>query len=106
MTSLIHRGVAAAVFACLSFAPALAQVREPVHAHVSRAGLDLSRPHDRAIFDARVRRAATGACLSNSRSLSAGVDEARCRDEMMRDGANQVAVLTGGRGTELASIDR
>lgn len=97
--TLMLRGCAAAVLACLSSAqPALAtNDRVPVQAHVSRAGLDLTAPAGRAMLAARIRSAAAIACGSSGHDLRDDRDSARCRDEMVRDGAAQIAAFQGVR---------
>jgi len=74
-----------AVFATLCLAGAAA----PAHAGtidaapsrtITVSDLDLSRPRDRAVLDARIRRAARAVCVSGETSLRAHAAEARCFD--------------------------
>ncbi len=104
---------AAIAVACLSSAvPAVAVTRHSpigrdlVEIRVSTRGLDLGRPADRRILDARIRRAADQACLARGAELSAQMDAARCRAEMIGDGASRVAALLQRRTVELASTTR
>ena len=85
--------LAAAVAACLSSA-AHAEQREPVTARVSIAGLDLGTAEGRRILDARIDRAAIGACRSRAFGLRGVADEGRCRREMHRDAQVRIAQLT------------
>ena len=85
--------VAATLAACLSSA-ADAQPREPVSVRVSVAGLDLGSAEGRRILDARIDRAAIGACRSAAMGLRRTIDEQRCRKEMHSDAQVRVAQLT------------
>lgn len=84
--------IAATLAACLSSA-AHADVREPVTARVSVAGLDLASAEGRRILDARIDRAAQRVCRSRLLGLRGTADEQRCREEMHRDAQVRVAQL-------------
>nr|WP_276589095.1 MULTISPECIES: UrcA family protein [unclassified Sphingomonas] len=102
----VCRGAAAAVFAMLCIAPAVAQTREPVQVHVSSAGLDLANPRDRTILGERIRIAADQACVSMATGLVRERDEQQCHAEMLRDGATQIAAIAARSGVEVAAIQR
>ncbi|WP_267381956.1 MULTISPECIES: UrcA family protein [unclassified Sphingomonas] len=106
MIYFVCRGAAAAVFAMLCIAPAVAQTREPVQVHVSSAGLDLANPRDRTILGERIRIAADQACVSMATGLVRERDEQQCHAEMLRDGATQIAAIAARSGVEVAAIQR
>ncbi len=86
--------LAASALTCLSTA-AHAEVREPVTARVSYAGLDLASVAGRRILDARIEAAARRACVSKAWGFRGHIDAARCRNEMRRDAQVRVAALVG-----------
>ncbi|KQM66583.1 MULTISPECIES: UrcA family protein [unclassified Sphingomonas] len=85
--------LAATAAACLS-SVAHAEVREPVTARVSIAGLNLASAEGRRTLDARIDRAAMRMCQSQMSGLRRIADEQRCRKEMHRDAEVRVAQLT------------
>ncbi len=103
--NMSYRVAAAAfVLSCLSGTTvASAQSREVVTTRVSRDGLDLSTAAGVRALNARVLRAARVACSPVGATAAAQADSERCIGEMRRDAAQQIAALTGGDRTELAS---
>jgi UrcA family protein len=95
MNSLLRAAIAAAIVTSVA-TPALAE-REMVTVHVSRAGLDLGRPADRARMMKRVRRAAAFACRPVSAAAVENADAQRCRREMSENGDAAIARLAGSR---------
>ncbi|KQM28141.1 hypothetical protein ASE57_07525 [Sphingomonas sp. Leaf11] len=85
--------LAATAAACLSSA-AHAELREPVTARVSVAGLDLASSEGRRLLDARIDAAAQRGCQSQLTGLRRVTDERRCREEMHRDAQVRIAQLT------------
>lgn len=95
MNSLFRAAIAAAIVTSAA-TPVLAE-REMVSVHVSRAGLDLGRPGDRARMMKRVRRAAVLACRPVSAAVVDSADAQRCRREMSDSGDAAIARLAGSR---------
>ena len=104
MTAIRHAAFAAIACACLS-SVAPAQDREPVKAQVRYADLDLSSTAGRAALKSRIRGAAEIACPEMGSSLTAKVDAARCRQEMIKDGATQAVALSGPSNQRVALAD-
>lgn len=93
--------LAAAALTCLSFA-AHAELREPVTAHVSYAGLDLASAEGRRLLDSRIDAAARRACTSVVSGMRGYADIRRCRREMKQDAQVRVAQLA--RPVTVASV--
>ncbi len=85
--------LAATAVACLS-SVVHAEEREPVTVRVSYAGLNLASVEGRRMLDARIDRAALGACHSRANGLRRLNDERRCRTEMRSDAQVRLAQLT------------
>ncbi|MBB4152945.1 UrcA family protein [Sphingomonas jinjuensis] len=95
MNSLLRAAIAAVIVTSAA-TPVLAE-REMVSVHVSRAGLDLGQPADRARMMKRVRRAAAFACRPVSSAAADYADAQRCRREMSDNGDAAIARLAGSR---------
>ncbi|KQN40465.1 hypothetical protein ASG37_01270 [Sphingomonas sp. Leaf407] len=91
----------ATALTCVSSA-AHAELREPVSARVSYAGLDLATTEGRRLLDARVDAAARRACTSVVTGMRGYADIRRCRTEMKRDAQVRVAQLA--RPVTVASV--
>jgi UrcA family protein len=101
MIAIRHVAIAAIACACLS-SVASTQDREPVTARVRYADLNLSSSAGRAALKSRIRGAAEIACPEMGNSIAEKMDTARCRDEMMKDGALQAAALSNSADQRLA----
>lgn len=104
MIAIRHAAFAAIACVCLSSVVS-AQDREPVTAHVRYADLNLSGTAGRAALKARIRGAAEIACPDMGNSIADKMDAARCRNEMMKDGATQAASLSASADQRLALAD-
>ena len=105
--TIIRSTIAAALAAsaCLAAAPvsAMDPGREVVRVRIVHADLNLADTAGRATLQSRIDRAVRHACRPSQRGLSAIVDAARCRAEMLRDADVQVAAIKPRASVELAA---
>jgi UrcA family protein len=105
MTRIHNAAFAAIASACL-VVPAVAEDREPVAAHVPYADLNLASAAGQAELKARIHAAGEAACPAMDGALDQKMDSMRCRQEMAKDGALQVARLTAPSDQRLALAER
>ncbi|WP_343525176.1 UrcA family protein [Sphingomonas sp.] len=92
MSKIIAAAFAASVFMC--GASVEAQMREPITVKVHYADLNLARADQRAVLDARIRRAANSACGPITVDIASNADVLHCRKEMHADAAVKLAGLS------------
>jgi UrcA family protein len=101
-----HNAAFAAIASVCLVSAASAQDRDPVAAHVRYADLNLSTAAGRAELQVRIRGAAEAACPDMAGTLEQKIDSQRCRNEMLKDGATQIARLTAPSDQRVALADR
>jgi UrcA family protein len=101
----IHNAAFAVIAAACLAVPAVAQDRSPVTASIRYADLNLATPAGQAALKARIRSAAASMCPAMEGPLDQKIDAMRCRQEMTKDGAVQIARLTAPADQRLALAD-